>query len=86
MEEAALEHQDQEELYPYCMVVCYLKPLVHDKNVPIFLLHVSDHENYKIACDHSVDVMYLYVNVVDVYRESDVNIKVCVLIKHGTCV
>ena len=45
MKEAALEHQNQEELSPYCMVICYLKPLVRDRNVPIFLLHVSDHEN-----------------------------------------
>ena len=45
VEKAALEHQDREELSPYCMVICYLKPLVHDKNVPIFLLHVNDHEN-----------------------------------------
>ena len=38
MEEAALEHQDQEEFSLYCMMICYLKPLVHDRNVPIMII------------------------------------------------
>ena len=40
-----MEHQDQEELSHYCLELCYLKSLTHDRNVPIFLLHVGDHKN-----------------------------------------
>ena len=51
MEEAALEHQGQEELFHYCYhgdrkCVGISKSLVHGRNVPRFLLHVSNHKNW----------------------------------------